>query len=201
MIAHFFSRDNEIEAGIAFFRSLIPFHFSPSICATTMAAKTSGRRVVNSSWSTAKGRSAEGPRWWFSWDWGTFPSCPPHWAECLHLHLTLCGPAWDPRETESAEEDSHETFWMLGCVRWSTSAPPISIAVRKALLVITPPKSLCDYFCDEVLGLIQVLTLSTKNGGAAPLLFHRYHLQSTEQEEMVRKVCALQCTCATRSQN
>lgn len=116
----FFSRDNEIEAGVSFFHSLIPFHFSPSICTTAMAASTSGRRVVNSSWSAVKRCSAEGPRWRFSWGWGTFLSCPPLWAGCLHLHMALCDPAWDPRETEPAEQHSHETFRMLGCVGSST---------------------------------------------------------------------------------
>lgn len=147
-----------------------------------------------------------GPRWSFSWSWGTFLSLssPLIWVSpSSHHSLWSCpGPTGKRRWANRGGTRQPWDFldaWLCWFIQQCTTLDQCC----EEGFVKNKPKSACAYFPNKQLGIILARRLQPVLKMEALLLccFHRYHLESTEQEEMVRKVCALQCICATRSQN
>lgn len=155
MIAHFFSRDNETEAEIAFFHSSIPFHFSPPICTTMMAEKISRRWVGNSSWSRRKSCSAKGPRWGPRWGQGTLLSLfsPVSWVSpSSHNSLWSClEPTGKRRWANRGRTRQPWDFldvWLSWFIQQCTT-----LCCREGFIT-NNPKSVSAYFHHKRLGII-----------------------------------------------
>lgn len=143
------------------------------------------------------------PRWSFSWSRGTL-SYPLSWVSpSSHDSVWSClGPTEELRWANRERMGQPSDFLDVWLCRFIHQCTTLEQRCEEGF-VRNNPKSACAYFPNKLLGIILARCLQSVLKMEAFLLcrFHRYRLESTEQEEMVRKVCALQSTCATRSQN